>query len=389
MKFFHTERGKILTIVILIMIIGSINVLSASYALASSSNTDATYFLIKYVVFAIFGLIGAWIISKINYRFWLKSEVVILTIGGLIALLLVVHFFGATENGATRWILLGGFSLQPSELVKIGVITILTSYLAPLMFKGQKASLFSPEFICVIIMGALVYKQPDLGTAAIIVALGLGMICICGLPRWQYGMVCVGVLVSVYYFSSAASYRAARIKAWLDPWAYQTSDGYQSVQALLAIGSGGASGRGFGQGISKFFYLPEAHTDFAFAVYCQETGFLGAIILISCFVYLCLLLHKVTKETQDAQTFFLLVGMNLLITGQAVANIAMVTGLLPVIGVPLPFVSYGGTSMLSLLCSLGILANALGSKRMIHVNKPTTPSVLGSKNRLRRRRYEQ
>lgn len=309
------------------------------------------------------------------------------TVGGLIGLLLVVHFFGATENGAKRWILLGGFSLQPSELVKIGVITIMTSYLAPLMFKGQKASLFSPEFISILIMGGLVYKQPDLGTAAIIVALALGMLCICGLPRWQYALVGASALVSIYYFSSAAAYRAARIKAWLDPWSYQTGDGYQSVQAFMAIGSGGVTGVGFGQGISKFFYLPEAHTDFAFAVYCQETGFIGALILIACFVCLCLLLQKITKETQDAQTFFLLAGVNLLITGQAVANITMVTGLLPVIGVPLPFISYGGTSMLSLLCCLGILFNAMSSKRNIHVNKQPA-SVLGSKNRRRRQHNE-
>lgn len=388
MKFLHTERGKILTIVILIMIIGSINVLSASYALATSNEASASYFLMKYVTFAVLGLVGAFILSKINYRFWLEPEIVILTVGGLISLLLVVHFFGATENGAQRWILLGGFSLQPSELVKIGVVTIMTSYLAPLMFKGQKASLFSPEFISILVMGGLVYKQPDLGTAAIIVALALGMICICGLPKWQYAMVGVGVLASVVYLSFAASYRAARIKAWLDPWSYQMSDGYQSVQSFMAIGSGGITGRGFGQGISKFFYLPESHTDFAFAVYCQESGFIGALVLIACFVYLCLIMHKITKETQDAQTFFLVAGINLLITGQAVANIAMVTGLLPVIGVPLPFVSYGGTSMLSLLCSIGILFNALSSKRSIHVNRPPV-SVLGSKNRLGRRKHEQ
>lgn len=388
MKLFQTDRGKILAVVMLIMLIGSINVLSASYALSTATDTGGTYFLTKYITFALLGLIAAFVLSKVNYRFWTGPEATILTGGGLIALLLVVHFFGATENGAKRWILLGGFSLQPSELVKIGVITIMTSYLAPLMFRGQKASLFSPEFISILIMGGLVYKQPDLGTAAIIVALALGMMCICGLPKWQYALVGFSVLCSVYYFSSAAAYRAARIKAWLDPWSYQTGDGYQIVQSFMAIGSGGLTGSGFGQGISKFFYLPEAHTDFAFAVYCQETGFIGAIILISCFIYLCLLLHKITKETQDAQTFFLLAGVNLLITGQAVANITMVTGLLPVIGVPLPFISYGGTSMLSLLCSLGIVFNALSSKRNIHVNQPHA-SALGSKNRLRRQRNDQ
>lgn len=387
MKFFHTDRGKILAIVMLIMLIGSVNVLSASYALAGTTDSGGTYFLTKYVTFALLGLIGAFVLAKVNYRFWMEPEVIMTTVGGLIGLLLVVHFFGATENGAKRWILLGGFSLQPSELVKIGVITIMTSYLAPLMFKGQKASLFSPEFISILIMGGLVYKQPDLGTAAIIVALALGMLCICGLPRWQYALVGASALVSIYYFSSAAAYRAARIKAWLDPWSYQTGDGYQSVQAFMAIGSGGVTGVGFGQGISKFFYLPEAHTDFAFAVYCQETGFIGALILIACFVCLCLLLQKITKETQDAQTFFLLAGVNLLITGQAVANITMVTGLLPVIGVPLPFISYGGTSMLSLLCCLGILFNAMSSKRNIHVNKQPA-SVLGSKNRRRRQHNE-
>lgn len=379
MKFLHQDRRRIFFTILTIMVIGAINVLSASFALADSTHSASTSFLNKYLIFGAVGIILWFLIAKINFKIFMLIEVQIATVVILLGTLLFVHFFGAVENGARRWILLGGLSLQPSEFVKIGVVTLMTAYLAPLVRRGRKASLFSWQFLSVIAMGGLVYKQPDMGTAAIIIGLGMGMILVCGLPLWQYGLLLGATLPGVYYLTHAADYRAARIKAWLDPWAHQQDGSYQTIQSFLAIGSGGMSGNGFGQGVSKFFYLPEAHTDFAFAVFCQETGFLGALILISCFVYLCLLLFHLTKETQDIRTFFVLVGTNMLITGQVLGNIAMVTGMLPVIGVPLPFISYGGTSMFSLLCLQGILFSALNSARhfIITANPHKPPTIKG------------
>lgn len=389
MKFLQRDKGRIVLVVIIIMVIGSINVLSASFALANSVGSSGMYFLSKYLIFAALGMFAWWLLSKINFSLWALIEVQIASVLVLVALLLVVHFLGITENGARRWVGVGGFVFQPSEVVKVAVVTLMTGYLAPLLRQRQKASLFSWQFISIIVMGGLVYKQPDLGTAAIIVALSLGMLLICGLPRWQYMLLLSTTIPGVYFLTHAASYRAARIKAWLDPWAYQMDDSYQTVQSFLAIGSGGFSGTGFGQGVSKFFYLPEAHTDFAFAVFCQETGFIGAVLLISCFLYLCILLFKMAKEAQDAHAFLVLVGVNFLITGQVLGNIAMVTGLLPVIGVPLPFISYGGTSMLSLLCSMGLLFSALDSRTPIRLSSSRTVQGASEKDSLRLRLQNQ
>lgn len=383
MKFLNGNKGKIVLTTIIIMIIGSINVLSASFALANSTGSSSMFFLNKYILFAAVGMVAWLLLSKLRFSTWMLIEVQITTVVVLVALLLVVHFLGITENGARRWIGVGGFIFQPSELVKVATITLMSAYLAPLIRQRKPASLFSWQFCAILVMGALVQKQPDMGTAAIIVALGLGMLLVCGLPNWQYGLLAGISLPGIYFLTTAASYRAARIKAWLDPWAYQADDSYQTVQSFLAIGSGGVFGTGFGQGVSKFFYLPEAHTDFAFAVFCQETGFIGALLLILCFLYLCILLFNMAMQAQDAHAFLVLTGVNLLISGQVLGNIAMVTGLLPVIGVPLPFISYGGTSMLSLLCSLGLLFSALNSSSRIkmttrssrlNTSKQTTPS---------------
>ena len=363
MKIWQSQQEKLLFYIVLLMAIGAVNILSASFVMAEVQQGNSLFFMYKYGVFAGLGLLLLLGCRKIPYKIWLGENIKYLTIAVLIVLLLLVKFVGLEENGAKRWLLIGSFSLQPSELVKIGTIIIMSSYLGPLINRGQKANIFSAEFLSVSFMAFLVYKQPDLGTAAIIWGLALAMMIVCGLPRAQLLMISSLAVVGAIGLSFAASYRAARIKAWLDPWSYQTDESYQAIQSFLAIGSGGVFGEGAGQGVGKFFYLPEAHTDFAFAIFCQEWGFVGACILILAFVRFAVNMHKVAMQTTDGGAFMLVVGTNMLITGQALGNLAMVTGLLPVIGVPLPFISYGGTSMLSLLCFMSVTFNVIMSMR--------------------------
>lgn len=363
MKIWQSQQEKLLFYIVLLMAIGAINILSASFVMAEVQQGNSLFFMYKYGVFAGLGLLLLLGCRKIPYKFWLGENIKYITMAVLIILLLLVKFVGLEENGAKRWLLIGSFSLQPSELVKIGTIIIMSSYLGPLLNKGQKANIFSAEFLSISFMAFLVYKQPDLGTAAIIWGLALAMIIICGLPRAQLLMISSLAVVGAIGLSFAASYRAARIKAWLDPWSYQTDESYQAIQSFLAIGSGGMFGEGAGQGVGKFFYLPEAHTDFAFAIFCQEWGFVGACVLILAFVRFAVNMHKAAMQTTDGGAFMLVVGTNILITGQALGNLAMVTGLLPVIGVPLPFISYGGTSMLSLLCFMSVTFNVIMSMR--------------------------
>ena len=357
MSILQSIRGRIFLNILAIMVVGSINILSSSFAIASIEQGNSTFFLFKYALFAFIGFIAWAILAKIPYTFWLNRYVSASIMLAIFALLVLVHFWGTVENGAKRWLFIGGFSLQPSELAKVGAILLMSSYLGEKLNKNRLSTLLTGEFFSILACAALVYKQPDLGTAAIIVALPLVMLLICKLPPRDYLLIFGGATAAILYLSTAAGYRADRIKAWLNPWAYQSNEGFQSVQSFLAIGSGGLTGTGIGQGISKLFFLPEAHTDFAFAIFCQEWGFLGAIFLIALFCLLSFQLTLLAKQTKDAGGFMLVVGANLLITGQALSNICMVTGLLPVIGVPLPFISYGGTSLLSLMCFLGIVFN--------------------------------
>lgn len=381
MSILQSIRGRIFLNILAIMVIGSINILSSSFAIASIEQGNSTFFLFKYALFAFIGFIAWAILAKIPYKIWLNRYTTYGILLFIFSLLVLVHFFGTTENGAKRWLLIGSFSLQPSELVKVSEILLMSSYIGDNLNKNRRVTLLTGEFFAILVCAAFVYKQPDLGTAAIIVALPLVMLLICKLPPRDYLLIFGGATLGILYLSTAAAYRADRIKAWLNPWAYQANEGFQAVQSFLAIGSGGLTGTGIGQGISKLFFLPEAHTDFAFAIFCQEWGFLGAVLLIALFALLSIQLTLLAKQTKDAGGFMLVVGANLLITGQAISNICMVTGLLPVIGVPLPFISYGGTSLLSIMCFLGIVFNVSKNGNPRKQPKPLLPTTPNSRIR--------
>ena len=193
-----------------------------------------------------------------------------------------------------------------------------------------------------------------MGTATIVFALMLGMYVLAGIPKKQIlSLGGLGVLICA--LAMLAPYRRARIFLWLDPWKDAQGGGYQMTQSLMAIGSGGLTGLPWGQGSSKFFYLPEAHTDFAFAIFCQEWGYIGALFLIACFVIMAWAMVTIAVNTKDRRGYMLVAGATLFLIGQAAANMAMVTGLLPVIGVPLMFISYGGTSLIANMFTLGLI----------------------------------
>ncbi len=223
-----------------------------------------------------------------------------------------------------------------------------------------------------------------MGTAALIVALCLVLYLLAGLPKKEImGMVAV-VVFAVGYFATSAAYRAERISAWLNPWDYQLTTGYQTVQSLLAIGSGGFLGTGLGKGASKFYYLPEAHTDFAFAVLCQELGFVGALFVLILLAGLAWHGMRIALRAPDGFGVLLAGGMTVLIIGQAIGNIAMVSGMIPVTGVPLPFISYGGTSLLVNMAAVGILVNVGRQSRKTVPEATVTPQeTLPRQRRLR------
>lgn len=356
--FWKGPFEAIICLVALLLAIGCINVFSASQVSAEDMFSNSRYYLYRYAMYALLGFLAMFFFSKINYRIWLRNSerLAVLTI----ILLVAVLIWSEPVNGARRWIQIGtAFSFQPSELAKIVVIFLCAAAFGRRVDLEKRCSLKSAPLLWTLAMGALVYKEPDMGTAAIIVGLTLGIYFICKLPLWQYLLLVSLAPLSAIALAQGASYRVQRIEAWLDPWAYASEAGYQTIQSILAIGSGGLFGTGFGQGNSKFYYLPEAHTDFSFAVLCQEWGFIGAIFVIGVFALLCYFLWKAADIAPDGASYLIIMGTNFLLTGQAVANMAMVMGLLPVIGVPLPFISYGGTSLLINMALLGIVLNII------------------------------
>lgn len=353
-------RDAVIWLVAALLAIGCINVFSASFVEAADMFGDGYFYLKRYIAFAVCGFaIMLYLAFKgPDYHLWLSKHWLNIIYFVVLALLVAVEAVGVTTKGAQRWLYIGGFSLQPSELAKLAVIMVCAGELGRRLKKHLRTGLFDYPDCKALVMsgvyGLLVLVQPDMGTAAIVVALCVGMYILAGLQlRWLLFLMAAGLVV-VAGLIAIAPYRLQRVLVWFDPWSDPSNAGYQMVQSLISIGSGGVLGAPWGQGSGKFFYLPEAHTDFAFAIYCQEWGFVGAAFLIFLFVLLGMALFRMAASCHDEEGFMLVSGVTLLVVGQAAANMLMVCGCLPVIGVPLSFISYGGTSMVVSLTALGL-----------------------------------
>jgi len=338
----------------ILFLIGTVNIFSASFVLGGQLFKDGYFFITKHLISFAVGFLVMIVAAVVDYR-KLKGGWLLLAIITTIGLLLAVHVAGQDANGARRWLSLMGFKFQPSEIAKLTVIMITAAYLGARIDRGRRITLKSLPLGVTLIMGVLVLKQPDMGTAAVIVGLSLVLYVLAGIPRQERIYLGMTVAAMIVYLVYAASYRAERIWAWLDPWAYQQTSGYQTVQSLLAIGSGGLFGSGLGMGASKFNYLPEAHTDFAFAVLCQEMGFVGALLVMILLGAMAWYGIQIASRAADGYGFMLASGITALVVGQAIGNIAMVSGVIPVTGVPLPFISFGGTSLIVNCAAVGLL----------------------------------
>lgn len=376
MRFWMSNMEAIVYTTLLLFIIGTVNIFSASFVESGQTMNDGYYYLKRHLMMFGIGMIAMTLMSRIDYHRLkrLITLLMLLTIGLLVA----VHTNGIIINGAKRWVNLG-FQFQPSELAKLTGIMITAGYLGPVIDYGRRVTLLSTPFYITVLLAGIVYKQPDMGTAVIIIGVCLVLYLIAGLPKQQLLILLGGGSILFIYAALTAAYRAERIYAWLNPWAYQQGIGYQSVQGLLAIGSGGFFGTGLGMGASKFYYLPEGHTDFAFAVLCQEMGFIGAfavLFLMTMFAYYGI---KIALKAPDGFGKMLAIGTVVLIVGQALINMSMVSGLLPVVGVPLPFISFGGTALIVNLTAIGILLN-VGRQAVNFVPGESASSPENSRN---------
>lgn len=354
-KFWNNDMEAIIGIMVVLLILGTINVFSSSFILAEAEFDTPYFFLKRHIINIFIGFIGFLICFRIDYHKW-RNFMSIIFIMTIIALILVL-IIGPQVNGAKRWLPLGITQFQPAELAKLIAIMITSAELALRVKLNQEINIFTPPMGFVALMAFLTEQEPDLGTAAIILGIPLIMLGVAGLSKEKIlkllGVVFAGVVLLIF----RQPYRLERLKVTYDPWSDAQNYGYQTVQSLSAIGSGELTGMGLGVGVSKYDYLPEAHTDFAFAIFCQENGFLGAIFVFLLFAAFAIYAARVAAKAKDEFGQMLATGIMILVVGQAIANLLMVGGVLPVVGVPLPFISYGGTALIITMSAIGILVN--------------------------------
>jgi cell division protein FtsW len=334
---------------------GLVMVYSASSARAALAADDPAFYLKRQALYALAGIVALVLLSRTDYR-RLRFAVAPLLLGSF-ALLVAVLVLGTPVNGARRWLSLGPATLQPSELAKLALVLWLAAYLARRPAPQSLGELLRPIGLVVGTAFALVIVEPDLGTAIAIAIMASAVLLVAGtrLPT----LAAAGALG---FFLVAAAiwlepYRRERLLSFLDPWQDPEGAGFQSVQAMIALGSGGFFGNGLGESVQKVYYLPEASTDMIFAIVGEELGLLGAFAVIVAFVVFGYAGFNIALGCRDPFGKLLAAGVTALVCGQAAVNVSAVMGLAPLTGIPLPFVSYGGSSLVVGLASVGILLN--------------------------------
>ena len=354
-KFWTNDMEAIIAITVVLLILGTINVFSSSFIFAEAEFDTPYFFLKRHVINVFIGLIAFGVCFHFDYHVWRRWMVFLLgfTILALIAVLIV----GPVVNGARRWLPLFVVQFQPAELAKLVAIMIAAAYIS-LQIKLQKPlKLWSVQAGIIIVLFGLTELEPDMGTASIILGIPTLMLILSGLDKTRIKFLAFSGLAGIAALIIKEPYRLERLKITYDPWSDAQNYGYQTVQSLSAIGSGELTGMGLGVGVSKYDYLPEAHTDFAFAIFCQENGFLGAIFVFMLFAAFAVYAARIANKSKDEYGQILSMGIMILVVGQAIANLLMVGGMIPVVGVPLPFISYGGTSLIVTMAAIGILVN--------------------------------
>lgn len=336
-------------VTIAMVLFGLVMIFSASSYRAVLNGLESTYFVKRQAVFAVLGIFAMIVSSRFNYRALRKFARLAMAVS--IALLVVVLIIGASSHGAVRWIEIAGIQFQPSEVAKVALVIYVahmcTAKPSLLMDIKGLIKLYTIPLLCIILIGA-----ENLSTAIVcfVIVFAIGFV---ASPRWQlFGVIAaVGVALMVIGIF-AAGYRSDRIDTWLHP---EQGDNFQTIQSLYAIGSGGLFGRGLGQSIQKMGFLPESHNDMIFSIICEELGLFGGIMVIVMFVYLIIRCRYIANHSRDRFGGLLVTGILVHIAFQAFVNIAVVTNTIPNTGVTLPFISYGGTSLVIMLVEMGIV----------------------------------
>lgn len=346
-----------LSFVLILLTVGLVMLFSASYAYSYEYYDNSYKFITRQSLFAVLGIAAMLIISKIDYHFWRKFAWIVY--GVSIAMLAVVKALPPMIKGmeVKRWIVIGPINFQPSEVAKFAVILLFSSLIAA-NYKQMKNIKFVALLVFLLAVPCgLVIIEPHLSATVLIFAIGVVLLIVGGLQkRYIFGGIALGgVLGAGAIATGVIGYGSDRIKYWLDPWADAKGLGFQTIQSLLAIGSGGILGRGIGQSRQKYLWVPEPHNDFIFAIVCEELGLIGALVIILLFCLLVWRGFSIAMRAKDKFGSLLAIGLTFQVGLQAMLNIWVVTNTIPNTGISLPFFSYGGTSLLILLAEMGIV----------------------------------
>ena len=357
------DRGTMdlpfLMLVLLLLAIGVIMVLSASFARAYYDPTNetggkATYYFVRQLIFALLGVAAMLACSRFPMKFYRSISFIVLLVS--IGLLVLVPVIGVAGGGSRRWINLGFTTVQPSEIAKIAVILAFATMICK---TKEKMSTFRygilPFAVILAVIVGLLILEPHLSASIIIIIIGAVMMFVGGarLHWFVGGAVAVGGIGAIVL--TFFSYASTRIQTWRDPFSDMSGDGWQIVQSLYSIGSGGLTGLGLGQSRQKYLYLPEEHNDFIFSVWCEEMGFIGALLLVLLFALLIIRGYWIAMHCRDKYSALVCAGLTTLLAMQVLLNMAVCTNLVPCTGISLPFFSYGGTALLIQMAEMGII----------------------------------
>jgi cell division protein FtsW len=348
-----TETGLVLTLTGLVLF-GLIMVASSSFATAQALYGQPHYFLAKQLFAALVGCLALWVCRQIDYKWWANSDLILLaaTIG-----LTALTFIPALAPDR-QWLKLGPIAVQPTEFIKFALVVYLSAFL---IRKAHAIQRFTDGLLPPLIIGGiaagLAALQPDFGMLLVFSAIVLFMLFLGGARLWHLGGLLLATVPVIFVMTISAPYRMGRLMAFLDPFKYSTSEGYQLIQSLVAIGSGGPWGRGLGESSQKLLYLPQSYNDFIFAIVGEELGLWGSILVVSLFAYLAYLGVQVALRAPDRFGMYLAAGITFSLVLQAAINMGVATGIMPVTGLTLPFISYGGSSLILSMGMAGVLLN--------------------------------
>jgi len=356
MKKIEFEGKVVLFLTIILLIIGIVSVYSASQVWAGYLYNDSAYYLKRQIIFVIIGILLMILGIKIDKKILYKYSNIILFLGLIALVLVLIPGLGVERNGSRSWFAIGSLAIQPAEMFKVCMIIYASKYLSSNYGMTKKFySTIIPLLVITLIGFGLIMLQPDLGTGLVLVCSIVVMTLVSKVSFKNYIFLGISALIGFSVVIISEPYRMSRITSYINPWEDPLGSGFQIIQAMYSIVPGGLLGQGLNNSIQKCYYLPEPQTDFIFAIICEEIGLIGAISIIGCFGLLFIYMFKIAFKNNNTFNMFLITGVISLIAIQVIINLGVVVGLLPVTGITLPFLSYGGSSITILLFLIGLV----------------------------------